>query len=146
MVALSVARTTPEGPPVTASVWHRPVVSESVKDRLAERQARAAVALVRLGQAEAVWPLLRHSPDPRLRSFLINWLSPLGADPRTLAAELDRLGSSPRPAERGEGGRRPGEGECGDTASFCESLLGRKITPLPPPSKGGANSQPLPRQ
>ena len=38
------------GPLVTASVWHRPVVSEEVKDRLAERQARAAVALVRMGK------------------------------------------------------------------------------------------------
>ena len=52
LVSLSVARTSPDGPPVTASVWHRPVVSEEAKDRLAERQARAAVALVRLGQAE----------------------------------------------------------------------------------------------
>ena len=28
-------------------------------------------------------PLLRHSADPRLRSFIVNWLSPLGADPKT---------------------------------------------------------------
>ena len=49
--------------------------AETAKDRLAERQARAAVALVRMGKAEGVWPLLRHSPDPRLRSFIINWLS-----------------------------------------------------------------------
>ena len=69
-------------PPVMASVWHRPVVSESAKDELAERQARAAVALVRLGHAGDVWPLLRHSADPRLRSFIVNWLNPLGADPK----------------------------------------------------------------
>jgi formylglycine-generating enzyme required for sulfatase activity/tetratricopeptide (TPR) repeat protein len=109
-VAWSVARTAPKGEPVTASIWHRPVVEEEVKDRLAERQARAAVALVRLGQAEAVWPLLRHSTDPRLRSFIVNWLKPLGADPTAAATELTRLDSSPRPAEPGEGGRRPGEG------------------------------------
>ena len=53
-----------------------------VKDRLAERQARAAVALVRMGKAGEILPLLRHSADPRLRSFIVNWLSPLGADPR----------------------------------------------------------------
>ena len=64
---------------------------EEVKDRLAERQARAAVALVRMGKAEEVWPLLRHSADPRLRSFIVNWLNPLGADPKLIAAdELDR--------------------------------------------------------
>ena len=56
--------------------------SEEAKDRLAERQARAAAALVRLGNADQVWPLLRHSADPRLRSFIVNWLKPLGADPK----------------------------------------------------------------
>ena len=74
---------------------------ERKKDVLAERQARAAVALIRLGKAEEVWPLMRHSADPRLRSFLVNWLRPLGADPRTLAAELNRLdpNSKPMPAQ-----------------------------------------------
>ena len=80
-VSLSGSRTTPDGPPVMASVWHRPLVSEPAKDELAERQARAAVALVRLGHPGDVWPLLRHSADPRLRSFIVNWLHPLGADP-----------------------------------------------------------------
>ena len=51
-------------------------MTEQAKDQLAERQARAAIALLRMGKAEAVWPLLPHSPDPRLRSFLINWLRP----------------------------------------------------------------------
>ena len=80
--------------------------SEEAKDRLAQRQARAAIALVRLGHADEVWPLLRHSADPRLRSFIVNWLNPLGADPKAIVAELDR--PIPRSAERGEGGRRPG--------------------------------------
>ena len=71
--------------------------SETVKDQLAERQARAAVALFRMGKVEEVLPLLRHSPDPRLRSFIVNWLSPLGADPKVLAAELDRIPATPKP-------------------------------------------------
>ncbi len=98
-VSVSVARTTPDGPLVAASVWHRPVVAEEAKDRLAERQARAAVALVRMGKAEAVWPLLRHSADPRLRSFIVNWLNPLGADPKVIAMEVGRIGpgTSPTP-------------------------------------------------
>ena len=54
MVSLSVARTSPEGPPITASVWHRPVITEETKDQLAERQARAAIALLRMGKAEEV--------------------------------------------------------------------------------------------
>src|SRR5262249_47827672 len=96
-VSWSLAGTTPGGPLVAASVWHRPVVSEEVMDQLAERQARATVALVRMGKSEGVWSLLRHSPDPRLRSFLINWLDPLGADPRTIAAEFDRIDSHAQP-------------------------------------------------
>ncbi len=71
--------------------------SEQLKDQLAERQARAAIALIRMGKAEAVWPLLHHSADPRLRSFIVNWLKPLQADPNTLAAELDRLPPTAKP-------------------------------------------------
>ena len=51
------------------------------------------MALVRLGKADEVFPLLVHSADPRLRSFIINWLNRLGADPKLLIAELDRLDS-----------------------------------------------------
>jgi len=97
MVALSVARASPEGPPLTASVWHRPVITEETRDRLAERQARAAVALLRMGKAGEIMPLLRHSSDPRLRSFIINWLNPLGAEPTLIAAELDRIDPNAKP-------------------------------------------------
>src|SRR4029079_7434348 len=71
--------------------------SEMVNDRLAERQARAAIALLRMGKAGDVIPWLRHSPDPRLRSFIVNWLSPLGADRKILAAELDRIDPNAKP-------------------------------------------------
>jgi eukaryotic-like serine/threonine-protein kinase len=48
------------------------------------------VALLRLGEStDKVWLLLRHSPDPRLRSYLIHRFRPLGADPRALAKQLD---------------------------------------------------------
>jgi hypothetical protein len=99
-VAASAVRVAHGAELTAASVWHRPVVSEDAKDRLAERQARAAVAVARLGKAEAIWPLLQHSPDPRLRSFILNWLNPLGADPRVVAAELARLDSPASPGTR----------------------------------------------
>jgi serine/threonine protein kinase/formylglycine-generating enzyme required for sulfatase activity len=102
-VSLSVARTSPEGPPATASVWHGPVISDEVKDRLAERQARAAIALLCMGKAEEVWPLLRHSPDPRLRSFIVNWLNPLGADPNLIASQLATGNDVSRPHAPREG-------------------------------------------
>ena len=44
-VSWSASQTATERPLVTASVWQRPTVQEDVKDRLAERQARAAVAV-----------------------------------------------------------------------------------------------------
>ncbi|HVS40066.1 MAG TPA: bifunctional serine/threonine-protein kinase/formylglycine-generating enzyme family protein [Gemmataceae bacterium] len=63
--------------------------TEDGKERLAKRQANAAVALLRLGQPEAVWPLLKHRPDPRVRSYLIHYLSPRGADAAAVVRRLD---------------------------------------------------------
>jgi formylglycine-generating enzyme required for sulfatase activity len=121
-VSWSVARIAAERPLATTSIWHRPAVQEATKDQLAERQARAAVALIRLGQADAIWPLLRHSADPRLRSFIINWFGPLGADPRIVTAQLERLerAASPsiRRAERGEGAGKPKDDSSMDSILF----------------------------
>jgi formylglycine-generating enzyme required for sulfatase activity len=79
-----------EGEPlVTALVWHRPVVPEAAKEDLARRQARAAATLLRLGKPERVWPLLRWSPDPRVRTYLIHHLFPLGTEPQALLRHLD---------------------------------------------------------
>jgi formylglycine-generating enzyme required for sulfatase activity len=66
-----------------------PEATDEEKDKLAQRQANAAVALVRLDRADQVWPLLRHGPDPSLRSYIANRLKPLGADPRALVARLE---------------------------------------------------------
>jgi formylglycine-generating enzyme required for sulfatase activity len=78
--SLSVAEGGAGQPLVTASLWHRPGVAQEDKEALAKRQANAAVALVRMNQTEKVWPLLKHSPDPRVRSYLIHRLRPLGAE------------------------------------------------------------------
>jgi formylglycine-generating enzyme required for sulfatase activity len=59
---------------------------------LARRQANAAVALAAVGRWEKVWTLLRHSPDPSRRSYLIDRLGPGGAEVRTVS---ERLGSEP---------------------------------------------------
>src|SRR5207249_2733546 len=77
------------GQRVTASVWHRPVVPEEAKEKLAQRQANAAVALFKRSQPEAVWSLLKHSPDSRVRSYLLHRLGPLRADVRVVAKQLD---------------------------------------------------------
>ncbi len=63
--------------------------SDDKREALAKRQANAAVALLRMNQPAKVWPLLKHSPDPRGRSYLIHRLGPLGTDAETIVKQLD---------------------------------------------------------
>jgi len=42
-----------------------------------------------MDRATQVWPLLKHSPDPTLRSFLIERIGPGGVDSRLLLGRLD---------------------------------------------------------
>jgi formylglycine-generating enzyme required for sulfatase activity len=73
--------------------------SDEQREALAKRQANAAVALVRLSSVgrianpsyldEKVWPLLAHSSDPRVRSYLIHRLAPLGADAGVVIQRLE---------------------------------------------------------
>ncbi len=64
-------------------------IDENVKERLAKRQANAAVALLKMNQPDKVWPMLKHSPDPRVRSYLIHCFGPLGADAGTIVKRFD---------------------------------------------------------
>ncbi len=64
--------------------------SESEKEALAIRQANSAVMLYRLDSEESVWPLLRFRPDPRVRSYVIHWLKPRGANPTKLVQRFER--------------------------------------------------------
>ena len=61
-----------------------PDANGDAREELAKWQANAAVALLKMNQPAKVWPLLRHSPDPRARSYLIHRLGPLRADPRAI--------------------------------------------------------------
>ncbi len=61
-----------------------------VRDGLWKQQANAAVCLLGFGEDASVWPLLAHSKDPSLRSFLIDRLARLGADHRILADRLKK--------------------------------------------------------
>ena len=48
------------------------------------------IALVRLGSADPLWPLLRASEDPLLRSMLIDRIAPLDCPPAVLIERLAR--------------------------------------------------------
>ncbi len=109
-VAWSVSRTAPGGPAGCRprSGIDRQVTAEAKRSAGPCRQREAAVAAgaAREGGVGLAF-LAAQAADPSVRSFIVNWLKPLGADPHVVAAELVRLASSPRPAERGEGWPRP---------------------------------------
>jgi formylglycine-generating enzyme required for sulfatase activity len=67
-----------------------PQAAADAKLDLARRQACAAVALAVVGRWEKVRPLLRQSPDPTLRTYLIERLVPGGVESRALKEQLDR--------------------------------------------------------
>jgi hypothetical protein len=89
-VALSLAPIAGEKGPLAASVWHRPVPPALEQERLARRQGTAAATLLHLKQPERVWPLLRHSPDPTVRSFLVERVGSRGIDPAVLVRRLEQ--------------------------------------------------------
>ncbi len=88
-VAIAVSQAGPGQEAMAASEWRRPAWSDAAKDRLAKRQANAAVALLRMNSPERAWQLLKHGPDPGARSYLIHRLCPLGADAGAVLRRLD---------------------------------------------------------
>lgn len=58
------------------------------RDAQAKRQAEAAIALLRLGRADLVWSLLRHSSNSSLRSYLIRDLGQSGISPDVIIKRL----------------------------------------------------------
>jgi serine/threonine protein kinase/formylglycine-generating enzyme required for sulfatase activity len=63
--------------------------SDERREKLAKRQANAAAVLLRMNRSEKVWPLLVHSSDPRVRSYLIHRLLPLGVDATEIVKQLE---------------------------------------------------------
>jgi hypothetical protein len=56
---------------------------------LTKQQANIATALLAMDHGDKVWPLLKHSPDPTLRSYLLQRLGPGGVDAKSLLKRLD---------------------------------------------------------
>ena len=86
-VGLSVVEE--DGKLMAASVWQRPVVSELAWDRLGQRRANAAVALLKLGRSESAWPIFQHSAHPDAQTYVLHRAGPLGADVRPLLKRLE---------------------------------------------------------
>jgi hypothetical protein len=68
----------------------QPDWQDDAVEALAVRQANAGAALLKLNQPEPVWPLFQHRPDPRVRSYLIHRLGPLGVNAKTVIDRLDK--------------------------------------------------------
>ena len=75
-----------------------PDPTDAANEILAKRQANAAAALLRFGDAKDVWPLLKGSRDPRVRSYIVNSSRDAGSrsaaarrPPRLRARHLDSL-------------------------------------------------------
>ena len=62
---------------------------DDAKEKLAKRQANAGAALLKMNQPTQVWALLKQSPDPRARSYLVDRLGPLGVDPKVISNRLE---------------------------------------------------------
>ena len=62
---------------------------ENEKESMAKQQSNAAVALLKINLPSKVWSILKHSSDPRARSYLIHRFFPLGVDPQELIARLE---------------------------------------------------------
>ncbi len=98
--AIAVAAAGDELLLVTASVWHRPLISPEAQRELVQRQGQAAAALVQLGRPELVWPLLSLSPDPSLRTEVIHNLARFDSGSRAVKAVIERLETEPDPSAR----------------------------------------------
>jgi formylglycine-generating enzyme required for sulfatase activity len=88
--AWAVERLRRELPPAGADGKEAPRPAPAERERLARRQAQAAATLLRLGDAEPVWPLFRHTPEPEARSQLVWRAALLGVDAGLLVERLGR--------------------------------------------------------
>ena len=71
--------------------------SPTERDRLASRQANAAMALVLLGKSDQIWHRMKHAPDPRLQTYMIGRFCRCGVPAKLL---IDRMSNEPDESAR----------------------------------------------
>lgn len=64
--------------------------TDEEKERLAKRELRLALALLRLDQPQKIWPRLGHSRDPRVRSKLIEAMADFRVSPQQIWEQLQQ--------------------------------------------------------
>src|SRR5262249_23664256 len=77
---------------LNAILDHALPTASKLEDKVARAkwQAKAGVALAIMCRGEKVWAPLKHSPDPTLRSFLIDRLGPGGVEARILWSRFEQ--------------------------------------------------------
>jgi formylglycine-generating enzyme required for sulfatase activity len=75
--------------PLEKVLAEKPQGIDEDKLKLARKQANAAAALAAIGRWDRVRPLMQHSPDPTVRSYLIDRLAGL-VEARSVLGELER--------------------------------------------------------
>jgi len=106
---------------------HTDAANDTLKQIPSElRLAEIAIEEIKRGEApEEVWALLRHSPDPTLRSCLIHSFVRLGVDPKLLLRrlEIERSISARRALILSLGGYKPEQLPLVERGRFIERLL-----------------------
>jgi len=74
---------------LTALLEQGPADGDLVPNDTASQRANLAIALLRLGRSDRLWPMLKMSENPRTRSFLIDRFAALGCEPGVLLARLE---------------------------------------------------------
>lgn len=69
---------------------NKPSDLEEGKIALVKRKVNVGLALIVMGQGERAWPLLKHSSDPTLRTFLIDRLAPGGVEAKVLLRRFEK--------------------------------------------------------
>ncbi len=64
-------------------------MSAAARQSFVSRQANGAIALLYCEKQDTVWPLLRHRPDPLLRTYLIDRMSQLVPDASLIVERLE---------------------------------------------------------
>jgi tRNA A-37 threonylcarbamoyl transferase component Bud32 len=66
-----------------------PGATDDMQEDQVKGKANVGVALLHIGERDKVWPLLKHNRDPSLRSYLIERLKALSADPGVILKHLE---------------------------------------------------------
>lgn len=86
--------------PYASIILERPLIPDDEKERLAKKQALAAIALYQMGSKDWIWRLFQTGqPDPRLRNYVQAYLPQYSSNPSALVEEFLSCHPATKPIE-----------------------------------------------